>query len=97
MVCTKCGSAFCWLCLKKLSSEDPYGHFQDPSNKDCYMNLLLGITADENADEALNEDLNDIEGENIGDGWFDLVGRDNGALAELRQALGLAVALLDRL
>jgi hypothetical protein len=100
MVCTKCSSAFCWLCLAKLGPPNPYAHFQDPLNKTCYNNLMQGIEDSDDDSDGDNEDLNDLD-DDLDDpaGWVDL-GADRGALfllEELRQVLGAAAALFDRL
>ena len=52
MICTKCGCAFCWVCGTNLSSlTNPYDHFHNPANKECFGNLWLGERFDVDSDE----------------------------------------------
>ncbi|XP_066447330.1 E3 ubiquitin-protein ligase RNF14-like isoform X2 [Eleutherodactylus coqui] len=37
MTCSGCKQNFCWLCLKVLSQENPYQHFDDPT--ECFNRL----------------------------------------------------------
>ena len=46
MWCWKCGSYFCWLCLKVLSSLNPYDHFNDKNSK-CFNLLFHGVNLDD--------------------------------------------------
>ncbi|XP_054712792.1 E3 ubiquitin-protein ligase RNF14-like [Uloborus diversus] len=39
MTCFRCGSYFCWLCLKLLKMSNPYLHYQDRSSQ-CYDQLF---------------------------------------------------------
>ncbi|GAV09961.1 hypothetical protein RvY_19441 [Ramazzottius varieornatus] len=88
MVCSKCGSAFCWICMHRLTGVDPYDHFQDPQNKNCFMNLMMGI-----------EDSDEEGGENDGDDFDEAAVRDDGlfVLEELRNVLGQAVRMLQNI
>lgn len=98
MVCSKCGRAFCWLCMAKLPDANPYSHFQDPKNEKCYMNLMLGIIGDSDDEEDVNGDMNDVDDDDWGGGWLNFALEENGnvVLEELREVIGAAVALLDR-
>lgn len=42
MICRKCNTHFCWLCLGRVSSLNPYLHFQDPKSR-CFDLLFEGI------------------------------------------------------
>ena len=44
MICTKCHSAFCWLCDKKLPPEDPYSHFREVNTRifPPFSSIFLG-------------------------------------------------------
>ncbi|OQV13406.1 E3 ubiquitin-protein ligase RNF14 [Hypsibius exemplaris] len=106
MVCTKCGSPFCWLCLAKLTGADPYGHFQDPNNRACYQNLMQGIEDDHNDEEdgldsddedEDEDDLDNVEGFHGDHGWIDLGGRED-AMIIFEQLLELVIgqAALNR-
>ncbi|XP_054267521.1 E3 ubiquitin-protein ligase RNF14 [Macrosteles quadrilineatus] len=57
MICRKCNTNFCWLCLARVSSLNPYLHYQDPKSK-CFNLLFEGI-------EGI-EDIEDIEEEDEG-------------------------------
>lgn len=46
MVCYKCHSFFCWLCLTILPKHNPYDHFKDESVR-CYGRLNVGAINDE--------------------------------------------------
>lgn len=46
VVCIKCCTPFCWLCLTRLPSVTPYNHFQDPSSK-CFNQLFEAYFSDE--------------------------------------------------
>ena len=52
MICSKCHCYFCWLCMKVLSKNDPYSHFNS-SNSECYEKLFEGVV---NNAENDNED-----------------------------------------
>ena len=41
MMCDRCKTPFCWLCLAKLPPNDPYGHFNKSST--CYGRLFDGL------------------------------------------------------
>ncbi|GMT33963.1 hypothetical protein PFISCL1PPCAC_25260, partial [Pristionchus fissidentatus] len=64
MKCAKCGSAFCWLCLKRLDVGDPYKHFSGVRGS-CANRLFEGM------DEAMDgffldhddEEDDDFDGE----------------------------------
>lgn len=49
IICRKCQAHFCWLCLTRLPSLNPYSHFQDPTSQ-CF-NLLIEIVEDEDIEE----------------------------------------------
>lgn len=50
MTCWRCGTYFCWICMKALrSSGNPYQHFSDPSSG-CFNKLFEG------AEEIVEED-----------------------------------------
>lgn len=42
MLCTKCKTVFCWLCLTSLSKTSPYTHYQDETSL-CFNQLIDGI------------------------------------------------------
>ncbi|XP_055349366.1 E3 ubiquitin-protein ligase RNF14-like [Paramacrobiotus metropolitanus] len=76
MLCTKCASPFCWICMAKLPIGDPYGHYQDPANKSCYMNLMLGMQID---DQDNDEEEDVLFGDDaVPERWFDAFGADHG-------------------
>lgn len=58
MVCSKCHSCFCWLCLKILHIKQPYEHFRDASSR-CY-NRLHGVAAIDDEEEEGDNDDNDV-------------------------------------
>ena len=91
MVCSKCGSAFCWICMLRLTQADPYAHFRDPQNKNCFMNLMMGIEdSDEEGDEGNDDDFDEEGFEAMrNDGLF--------VLEELRNVLGRAAQMLQNI
>lgn len=53
MTCWRCGTYFCWICMKALrASGNPYQHFSDPSSG-CFNKLFEG--AEEIAEEDDHE------------------------------------------
>lgn len=60
VVCVKCGTAFCWMCLEILKSKDPYDHYNDRSSP-CYNKLFLGVNVDEEDFELLDGEDEDDE------------------------------------
>lgn len=61
IICWKCQAHFCWLCLTRLPSVNPYAHFQDPRSK-CF-NLLIEVVEEENNEDFEGDENNeDIEG-----------------------------------
>lgn len=46
MSCSKCGTYFCWLCMRILNDIDPYKHFSDPKAP-CYNKLFQGMVTDD--------------------------------------------------
>ncbi|XP_046674597.1 LOW QUALITY PROTEIN: E3 ubiquitin-protein ligase RNF14-like, partial [Homalodisca vitripennis] len=61
MICRKCNANFCWMCLKRLSSLNPYLHYQDPKSR-CFKLLFEGTFTEEAVHE---EDFFDDEEEEI--------------------------------
>jgi E3 ubiquitin-protein ligase RNF14 len=49
MTCFQCKTHFCYLCGAWLDSGNPYRHFNDAKNKQCYQRLMDGAMGD-NAD-----------------------------------------------
>ncbi|KAF6210940.1 hypothetical protein GE061_014053 [Apolygus lucorum] len=68
MVCGKCQTFFCWLCLGVLDRSNPYSHYLD-ANSRCLNQLFLGIEGDPNVehehddDDDLDEAFLDEEGD----------------------------------
>ncbi|XP_053210640.1 E3 ubiquitin-protein ligase RNF14-like [Panonychus citri] len=60
--CFRCNCNFCWLCLAKLRSDNPYLHFRDKKSP-CFAKLFEGVIQDEDTDddddewEEMNEDF----------------------------------------
>lgn len=50
MTCFRCGAYFCWLCMTRLKSTNPYSHFSDP-NSYCYDRLFPAY------DEIVDDDF----------------------------------------
>lgn len=46
ITCAQCKTHFCYLCSAWLNPDHPYGHFNDPKNKDCYHRLMDGVEGD---------------------------------------------------
>ncbi|KAG8199404.1 hypothetical protein JTE90_000272 [Oedothorax gibbosus] len=60
MTCFKCGSFFCWLCMKVLRSSNPYKHYSDPTSE-CY-NLLFPA-------DYMDNEFEDVEPGEFLDGY----------------------------
>jgi hypothetical protein len=43
MVCCKCNTFFCWLCMECLNPKDPYPHFSNPASE-CNNRLFYGVS-----------------------------------------------------
>ena len=46
MTCTKCRAYFCWLCMKPLSRNNPYLHFNQLDSP-CFNKLFYGVLLDD--------------------------------------------------
>lgn len=68
MHCDRCHTCFCWLCLRKLLSSDPYEHFRSGSCRNKLFDGLLGVE-DDPEDEMFEGD--DVDDDNFGWGFFD--------------------------
>ncbi|KAI1292111.1 E3 ubiquitin-protein ligase RNF14 [Halotydeus destructor] len=42
MDCSRCKTSFCFLCLTRISPDNPYAHFNDPQSP-CFNQLLFGM------------------------------------------------------
>lgn len=40
MTCAHCGTHFCYICGSWLTPRDPYRHFNEPKNKQCFQKLF---------------------------------------------------------
>uniref|UniRef100_A0A915ISJ9 RBR-type E3 ubiquitin transferase n=1 Tax=Romanomermis culicivorax TaxID=13658 RepID=A0A915ISJ9_ROMCU len=56
MSCMKCGSYFCWLCMKTLNKDTPYKHFNDPESQ-CFNLLFRGVRTMDDGDFDDEDDL----------------------------------------
>ncbi|CAI4232527.1 unnamed protein product [Auanema sp. JU1783] len=55
MLCVKCSCAFCWLCNAILDKNDPYAHFTESGQTNCF-NRLFEFIEEELPDLDLDED-----------------------------------------
>uniref|UniRef100_A0A8R1Z9X3 RBR-type E3 ubiquitin transferase n=1 Tax=Pristionchus pacificus TaxID=54126 RepID=A0A8R1Z9X3_PRIPA len=69
MKCSKCATAFCWLCLKRLDHGDPYKHFTE-NNGVCANRLFEGMNEDD-MDEYWIEHDDDLDYEDGDSDDFD--------------------------
>ncbi|KAG8201352.1 hypothetical protein JTE90_016829 [Oedothorax gibbosus] len=61
MTCIKCGSVFCWLCMKVLSSSNPYTHYSDSTSECKNMLFPANYMEDEFEDVQPGEFLDGYE------------------------------------
>lgn len=54
IICFRCGTYFCWLCLKQLNTSNPYAHYSDKSSE-CYNKLFPPDFVDEEDFEIMFE------------------------------------------
>ena len=52
MVCLRCNTPFCWLCLEILNPLNPYRHFQDGR---CAGKLYLGMHIEGDEDDDFDD------------------------------------------
>ncbi|GMT03672.1 hypothetical protein PENTCL1PPCAC_25846 [Pristionchus entomophagus] len=79
MKCAKCGTAFCWLCLKRLDVGDPYKHFSESTGA-CANRLFEGMDEemdeyffenDDDDDDDFNDLYDDMEAGDFVDNLYD--------------------------
>ncbi|KFM57360.1 E3 ubiquitin-protein ligase RNF14, partial [Stegodyphus mimosarum] len=57
MTCFRCGTFFCWLCMKCLKASNPYSHFSERSSE-CYQQLFPPDYLEDGFDFVPGEFLN---------------------------------------
>lgn len=58
MTCSKCHTNFCWICDKKITSEDPYDHFKSSGKGSCAGLLFEGVDVETEFDDFVEQNIN---------------------------------------